>query len=153
MPGGCFRLHRVDQGSPVAIRDAEMLLNAMRCAVHWRTGSSLLPLDVRIDFLSPRAASNLGLPACKTCCPHSSHAHLESCTSDVSITRKHQASRPGPRKKEACHDHRMPHPKVFGPRMVQTKCTSLDVKTSHGGAADQKALPLVARRSMEANVA
>ena len=116
------------------------------------TGSSLLPLDVWIDFLSPCAASNLGLPACKTCCPGSSHVYLESCTSDVSITHEHKPSRPGPRK-EACHDHRMPHPKVFGPRMARTKCTFSDMQTSHRGAADHKALSLVARRSMEADVA
>ena len=46
MPGGCFRLHRVvDQGSPVAIRDAEMPLNAMRCAVHWFFSSAFGCLD------------------------------------------------------------------------------------------------------------
>ena len=59
------------------------------------------------------------------------------------------------KERKACHGHPIPHPKVFGPRMAQTKCTSFwDMQTSHGGAANQKALPPVclvqgSRRSAE----
>ena len=153
MPGSCFRLQGVvDQGSPAPIRDAEMPLNAMQCSVHWFFSYFCLWMVGSISFRRAQLPTWALLPA-KTCCPGSSHVHLESCTSDVFITREHQPSRPGPRKHEVCHDHRMPHPKVFGPRMPQAKCTSLDMQTSHGGAADQKALSVIARRSMEADVA